>query len=77
MKANPDALLRGRHQKDNLPQTEIICVSTSQTTLLLHIFWLDITFSVNVIMCNYYSHVLYFFLYCKLNKTRLLCLYEN
>ena len=62
MRANPDALLRGRHQKENLPQTEMICVSTNQTTLLLHIFWLDITFSVNVIMCNYYSHVSYFFL---------------
>ena len=41
--------IRRRHQKENLPQTEMIYVSTNQTTLLLHIFWLDITLSVNVI----------------------------
>ena len=49
MRANPDALIRRRHQKENLPRTEMICVSSNQTTLLLHIFWIDITFSVNVI----------------------------
>ena len=41
--------IRGRHQKENLPQTEMIYLSTNQTTLLLHIFWLDITISENVI----------------------------
>ena len=49
MRANPDALHKRASSKNNLPQTEMICVSTNQTTLLLHIFWLDITFSVNVI----------------------------
>ena len=41
--------IKGRHQKENLPQTVMICVSANQTTLLLHIFWLDITFFVHVI----------------------------
>ena len=49
MRANPDALHSGGYQNENLPQIEIICVPINQTTLLLYVFWLDITFSVNVI----------------------------
>ena len=49
MRANPDALHSGGYQNENLPQIEMICVSINQTTLLLYVFWLDITFSVNVI----------------------------
>ena len=49
MRANPDALHKRASSRKNLPKTVMICVSTNQTTLLLHIFWLDITFSVNVI----------------------------
>ena len=49
MRANPDALHKASSKKKKkLPQTEIICVFSNQTTLLLHKFWIDITFSVNV-----------------------------
>ena len=47
MRANPDALHKKASSKKKLPQTEMICVFSNQTILLLHKFWIDITFSVN------------------------------